>query len=53
MSRMADFAIELSEAIGDGGEFTERVERVYAAGCKVTNDPDTLIELVRTIVGSK
>ncbi len=51
MSKMAEYAYELSEALGHGGEFNDHVQEVYAAGVKVTSDPDTLLALVRTIVG--
>ncbi len=50
MSKMAEYAYELSEALGHDGEFNDHVQEVYEVGCKVTSDPDELLELVRTIV---
>ncbi len=49
MSKMGEYAMELSEALGHNGEFNDHVQAVYAAGCKITDDPDVLLEFVRVV----
>ena len=52
MGRMKEYAFDLSEALGHGGEFNDQVENVYTAGCAASSDPDTLLELVKVIVAN-
>jgi len=49
---MKEYAYDLSEALGHGGEFNDHVERVYTAGCAAASDPDALLELVRVVVAN-
>jgi len=53
MSKMAQYAAELSEALGHGGNFNDHVQSVYELATAMSIGPDELLSLVRIIKGDR